>query len=93
MDNLQRLQEMAGIYVDESASQMYLYVIVEPSTGELTTHGQGTLTGIIRALEVDSENSKLADVIKHQTADTMRKSADGRLAFQYDGHHHVFLPI
>lgn len=92
MSDLRELQRMAGIDVPLFESpKMYLYLVVDPTTGEFVEHGRGSIEMIIRSLEVDSENSRLADVIKQQSFGNMQQNG-GKISFMYDDHIHMFVP-
>lgn len=93
MNCLENLQHLAGIEKPLNENQQhYIYLVIDPATGEYTKFGQGPIHLIIRALETDQHNSELADVIKQQTANTVNKR-DGKLSFRHEGDLHMFVPI
>lgn len=95
MSQLQNLQELAGIYkpVQESLTQHnYLFMIVDPQTGEYTEYYRGSPIQILQQLQNDPENSMIADVLKQKGFGDMQEQ-QGNLSFKHDDHIYCFVPL
>lgn len=93
--SIQNLQELAGIYkpVQESLTQhRYVFLIVDPTSGEYTEYYRGSPIEIIKQLERDPENSMLADLLKQQNFGSM-DNIGGNLSFKHDDHIYMFVPL
>lgn len=66
----------------------YTFYIVDPLSGEFTKYYSGSIIEIIKQLEQDPENSRIAQVIKQQKM----AGADGVISFVYDDHIYAFMP-
>lgn len=96
MSDIRNLQELAGIYkpvVQENLQQHnYVFIIIDPQSGEFTEYYRGSPLQIMQKLERDPENSMIADVLKKQNFGAM-ENVDGRLSFKYDDHIYAFVPL
>lgn len=95
MSQLKNLQELAGIYtvVQESLTQhKYVFMIVDPTTGEYTEYYRGSPIEIFKQLENDPENSMIADVLRQRNFGEM-DTTGGNLSFKHDDHIYIFLPL
>lgn len=95
MSQLQNLQELAGIYkpVQESMTQHnYVFMIVDPTTGEYEEYGRGSPVQILQTIQNDPENNMIADVLKSKNFGQMEDQA-GSLSFKHDDHIYMFVPL
>ena len=95
MSDIENLQHLAGIYkpVQESlVNHNYVFLIVDPQSGEYTEYYRGSPIKILKHLEADPENSDIADVIKQQNFGSMNNN-NGHLSFRHDDHLYMFVPL
>lgn len=97
MTDLRNLQELAGIHisspVQESLEQhRYVFLVVDPTTGEYTEYYRGSPIEILKQLERDPENSMLADILKKRSFGDATAEG-GNLSFKFDDHIFMFVPL
>lgn len=93
--SIQNLQELAGIYkpVQEAlVNHNYIFLIVDPTTGEYTEYYRGSPIQIVQKLEQDPENSDIAALIKQQNFGEMNDTG-GNISFRHDDHLYMFVPL
>lgn len=99
--DLRQLQELAGLLptapftkpVNESLQgHNYVFLIVDPQTGECDEYGRGSPIQIMQQIANDPENSMLADVLKQRSFGEM-DSTNGVLSFKYDDQIYTFVPL
>lgn len=91
---MNHLRDMAGAprITESLTNHNFLFLIVDPTTGEFERYAQGSPVQIIQQLEKDPENSMIADVIKQQKWSDMEER-QGNISFKYDDHIYMFVPI